>query len=399
MNHVNTLLRHNMSASRLAVFLICCFLGLSIVMGALQFWNDARSLLADSDSFLKSDFLVLNKKVTAAGLWGDGDTSFTEGELADLQAQPWVRNTGLFTPADYRVWASVEQAGRGMSSMMFFESVPDSFVDVPADRWRWLEGDSDVPVIIPKDYLTLYNFGFAGSAGLPQLSESMLAGIPLRLTLSSDDGSRTERLSAHIAGYSNRLNTILVPEGFMKWSNSRLGRGTGATPPSRIIVDVSSPGDTAIGRYLDARGLETAGDKSSSQSVFLLRLVAVTAGAVGAVITLLSFFILLLSVSLLLEKNRSTLHRLLFLGFPVKRIAAPYEQLVAALSLGAWLLATGAVLLLRRFYAGALTALGSAPGPWWTVPAAGLGLTALLCLANVVSVRRRVRKAWRSHTP
>ena len=31
-----------------------------------------------------------------------------------------------------------------------------------------------VPVIISKDYLALYNFGFAGSAGLPQMSEGVM---------------------------------------------------------------------------------------------------------------------------------------------------------------------------------------------------------------------------------
>lgn len=36
---------------------------------------------------------------------------------------------------------------------------------------------------------------------------------------------RTERMKGRIVGFSNRLNTILVPQAFMEWANATLGDG------------------------------------------------------------------------------------------------------------------------------------------------------------------------------
>ena len=72
----------------------------------------------------------------------------------------------------------------------------------------------------------------------------------MRLRISSDRGSA--ELQGRIVGFSNRLNTILVPQEFMDWSNSHYGRTAGArADPSRLIIDVSSPGDVKI-KDLDA---------------------------------------------------------------------------------------------------------------------------------------------------
>ena len=48
-----------------------------------------------------------------------------------------------------------------MSTDMFFESVPDGFVDVNLDKWVFNENEPVIPIIIPRNYLNLYNFGFA----------------------------------------------------------------------------------------------------------------------------------------------------------------------------------------------------------------------------------------------
>ena len=36
------------------------------------------------------------------------------------------------------------------NSELFFESVPDEFVDVPLDEWKYREGDSEVPIVLPR---------------------------------------------------------------------------------------------------------------------------------------------------------------------------------------------------------------------------------------------------------
>lgn len=395
MNLINRLLNKNMSPARIAGFVVSNFIGLAIVTAGIQFFQDVRSIYSDADSFLKKDYLVVNKRVTSANTTGRTSASFSADEIADISAQPWVRRAAPFTSTDFRVMASMTQNGRGMSTSMFFEAIPSDFIDVGRGAWHWEPGSHDVPVIISKDYLTLYNFGFAASAGLPQLSEKIMGGIPLGLELRSEDGTRSGSYTGRIAGFSNRLNTILVPEEFMAEAN-RLYGTPGHTPaPSRLIIDVSSPGDVAITRYLEEHDLETAGDKKGSQATFLLNVVTGIVLAVGVVITVLSLFILLLSMSILMEKNRDKLHTLLMLGAPLKEVGAPYRRAILVSCASALVISLAAVYLFRLSYIGQLRALGGGSGALWAAPLAAVVLTAAVAAFNLMAVKRRVRQAWR----
>lgn len=397
MRLISRLLRKNISAGRVVGFIISNFIGLAIIAGGVQLYTDARSLWSSDDSFMNADILVVNKKVTSAGTWDAAASDFTPAEIADLSSQPWVREVGAFTANDYRVWASVGTGSgpRSLSTMLFFEAVPDKFVDTSTPEWTYRPGDNIVPIIISKDYLALYNFGFAGSAGLPRMSESILSGIPLKLIMTSEDGSRSLDMTGHVVGLSDRLNTILVPESFMDWSNAQLGTHDEKTPPSRLIVDVSSPGDTAIRDYLSSHSLEVAGDKSNSAASFLLNVAAAVVLAVGGVISILSLFVLMLSMSLLMEKNRDKLHTLLMLGYPAGEVARPYEGIIVLASLVAWLLASGGSLWLRHLYIDALGGLGITTGSGWEGAAAAAAVTAITIIANIISVRRRTRASFR----
>lgn len=392
---ISRLLRKNTSPARIIGFILSNFLGLAIIVGGLQFYQDVRSLWGSDDSFINNDILVVNKKVSTSNAWDRNASVFTPQEMKELKEQPWVRSIGEFNSADYRIWASVGAGGRGMSTMLFFESVPDRFVDTASADWYFDSSKGEVPIIISKDYLALYNFGFANSAGLPQMSENILSGIPLKLTLTSDDGHKMSEFTGHVVGFSNRLNTILVPESFMEWSNRELGSGSGKSGPSRLIVDVSSPGDVAIKDYLEAHDLEVAGDKSNSSASYLLNVVTGIVLAIGVVITLLSFFILLLSMSLLMEKNRDKLHSLLMLGCPVNEVAAPYIRIVSVSTIIAFLLAWSAEMILREYYLEPLRGLGADTGRWWWGPLVGLVLSVIMTSVNIFAVKRKVMKAWR----
>lgn len=393
------LLRKNLSPARVVGFVISTFIGMAIVMAGVQFYFDASPLWEDDDSFIKKDYLVVNKHVTSENTLGDA-AAFSESELTDLEKQPWVRSVGRFHSADFRVSAAVRQGGQGMTTAMFFESIPDEYVDVAGSAWRWREGSREIPVIISKDYLTLYNFGFATSAGLPQMTEQLMGSVPLELRISSDEGSREETFAGRVVGFSNRLNTILVPDDFMTWANESFGseEKSKSERVSRVIIDVSAPGDVAINEYLDENEMEVAGDKSASQAAYLLRVVTGIIMAIGIVITLLSFFILLLSVSLLMEKSRDKLHTLLLLGYPLRTVGAPYRDLITWATIGSFLLSVIAVFLLRATYIGAIGGLTGAESPFaslWQAPLAGLIISLIIINFGLTAVNRRVARAWR----
>ena len=393
MNIIQRLLRKNLSMAQLVGFTLANFIGLLIVLLGLQFYTDVRSIWQDEDSFMQKDYLVINKRVSGSGLLTGERASFSADEIADIERQSWVRKVGRFSSADYRLSASIEQAGRSMSTYMFFESIPSEFVDVDSDEWSYEEGDNVVPIIISKDYLSLYNFGFASSTGLPQFSETMIGSIPMRLRISSAKGSA--ELQGRIVGFSNRLNTILVPQEFMDWSNQRYGRTAGArADPSRLIIDVSSPGDVKIKDYIAEHGYEIAGDKANSTASYFLNVATGVVLAIGAVITILSLFVLLLSISLLMQKNRQKMHSLIMLGYELKEVGRPYRQLVVAVNAVAYLLAAGAMLAMRMLYIDAVRAMGASETTVWMSLGVGAMITIVVILFNIISINRKVASAF-----
>lgn len=393
MNIIQRLLRKNLSMAQLVGFTLANFIGLLIVLLGLQFYTDVRSIWQDEDSFMQKDYLVINKRVSGSGLLTGERASFSDDEIADIERQSWVRTVGRFSSADYRLSASIEQAGRSMSTYMFFESIPSEFVDVDSDEWGYEEGDNVVPIIISKDYLSLYNFGFASSTGLPQFSETMIGSIPMRLRISSAKGSA--ELQGRIVGFSNRLNTILVPQEFMDWSNQRYGRTAGArADPSRLIIDVSSPGDVKIKDYIAEHGYEIAGDKANSTASYFLNVATGVVLAIGAVITILSLFVLLLSISLLMQKNRQKMHSLIMLGYELKEVGRPYRQLVVAVNAVAYLLAAGAMLAMRMLYIDAVRAMGASETTVWMSLGVGAAITLAVVLFNIISINRKVASAF-----
>lgn len=393
MNIIQRLLRKNLSMAQLVGFTLANFVGLLIVLLGLQFYTDVRSIWQDEDSFMQKDYLVINKRVSGSGLLTGERASFSADEIVDIEKQSWVRKVGRFSSADYRLSASIEQAGRSMSTYMFFESIPSEFVDVDSDEWGYEEGDNVVPIIISKDYLSLYNFGFASSTGLPQFSETMIGSIPMRLRISSAKGSA--ELQGRIVGFSNRLNTILVPQEFMDWSNQRYGRTAGArADPSRLIIDVSSPGDVKIKDYIAEHGYEIAGDKANSTASYFLNVATGVVLAIGAVITILSLFVLLLSISLLMQKNRQKMHSLIMLGYELKEVGRPYRQLVVAVNAVAYLLAAGAMLAMRMLYIDAVRAMGASETTVWMSLGVGAMITIVVILFNIISINRKVASAF-----
>lgn len=395
MNPLSRLLRRNLSLTQTIGFVLANLVGLTIVVAGLQIYVDARPIWSGDDSFVKKDYIVVNKKVSMRNTLGTASSAFSPAELADIGRQPWVRSMAPFISADFRVGATITAPGqnRGMSTFLFLEALPDNYVDTHGAAWSFTPGDATVPIIMSRDYLALYNFGFASSAGLPQLSEQLVSSVPLRLKITSNSNpAMTTTLKARIAGFSSRLNTILVPESFMQWANTLYGSGH-TKAPSRIIIDTNSPGDVAITDYIDDHGWEIAGDKTASQASFMLNVAAGTVLAVGMVITALSFFVLFLSISLLMQKNKPKLHSLLQLGYPAAAVGRPYRQLVALTSAVTFVLAVGAAMLLRLAYIDSLEALGGGGGIWLPM-LAGLTLALLSAILNMLAIRRRVLSAF-----
>ena len=390
------LLRRNISLGQLAGYAVANLVGLAIVLTAVQFYRDVTDAWSADDSFISRDYVIISKKVSGglmSMLGGESAKGFSPAEISDLESQPWARRIGKFTAGDFNVSASVNMGGSPMSTALFLEAIPDSFFDVSPKEWKYdPTSGAPVPVIISKDYLTLYNFGFAASRGLPQISEEMMKMIPLRLSISGN--GKQQWLDARIVGFSSRLNTIAVPEEFMTWANGEYGE-SGDANPSRLIIESSDPGNPAIEQYLSSHGYESAGDKANSgKAAYFLSVATGAVIAVGVVISLLAVFILLLSIWLLLQKNRTKLLRLMLLGYSPGNVARYYITIVTALNAVILLCAIGLMLGCRGMWSEPLSQIGIAPGGPWVTIGIGVALMALITLGNCVAIYFNIKRIF-----
>ena len=88
----------------------------------------------------------------------------------------------------------------------------------------------------------------------------------------------------------------------MDWANTSFAPGKVAHP-SRLIVEVKNPTDTAISDYFRQKHYETEGDSlDAGKTTYFLRLITGIVMGVGLFISILSFYILMLSIFLLLQR-------------------------------------------------------------------------------------------------
>lgn len=387
------LLRQHISPGQLTGFFFANLLGMAIVLLGIQAYCDIHPVFTRGDSFLKKDYLIATKEVSTLGNLLGNSTTFSTDEISDLQKQAFTQKVGCFTPALFDVSASMglENTGIHLSTEMFFEAVPDEFIDTDLSQWHADEAGGDLPIIIPRNYLNLYNFGFAQSRGLPKLSEG-LTGI-LRMNVTLRGNGRSETYRGHIVGFSNRLNTILVPQAFMDEANSTLAPGQDAQP-SRLIIEVKNPADATIAQYFQTHHYETEGNGlDDGKAAWFLRLLTGIVSTVGGVICLLAFYLLSLSIFLLLQKNATKLENLLLVGYTPSQVAFPYQALAVGLNTASLLAAFACMVWARDCYLATARALFpqlESETPWAGF-LTGFCLWLLAALLNMALIRRKVR--------
>lgn len=388
------LLRQHISVSQLAGFFLANLCGMIIVLLGIQFYRDVLPVFTQGDSFIKKDFVIVSKKVSTLGTLVGKSSTFSTGDVAEIEEQPFTKSVGRFLPSQFKVSAGMGMQGIRMSTDMFFESVPDEFVDVKLDKWTFDPSSDVVPIIIPRNYLNLYNFGFAQSRNLPQLSEGVMGMVNLDIRIMGN--GQVKQLKGNIVGFSNRLNTILVPETFMNWANATYGTGQKAEP-SRLIVEVNNPTDERIAKFFQQKGYETEGNSlDAGKASWFLKVVIGVVLSVGLLISVLSFYILILSIYLLLQKNSTKLENLLLIGYSPARVARPYQLLTIILNLVVLALGVVAVIAVRSLYLDTVMNLYPDAGSGSVLPSVVTGIIIFIGVSalNIVIIRRKINAIW-----
>lgn len=396
MSLVWKLLRRHISVGQFVGFFFANLFGMTIVLLGYQFYKDVVPVFVSDDSFMKSDYIIVEKKVGMGTTISGQSNDFGKEDIDGIADRHFANKIGVFTSADYQISAHMGINGTSiLNSEIFFESIPDGFVDAPKGSWKYKQGSKVVPVILPRSYLAMYNFGFAQSRSLPKISEGLVGMIDFDIFIQGN--GRKESFKGKVIGFSSRISSILVPQAFMDWSNESFGSGKHANP-TRLILDVDNSKTEQMTKYFDKKGYEVEDDKlNAEKTTYFLRLMVSMVMVVGLVISLLSFYILMLSIYLLVQKNSSKLENLLLIGYSPQAVARPYQLLTIGLNFGVLIISVCILAIVRSYYIGIVETLFPDIEIGSIAPAVVLGVAIFLLVSifNIFAIRRKIVRIWK----
>ena len=340
------LLKQNVSITQILGFVIVNLIGGVIVLFGVQAYKDFDTLEKSEEQLLSKSSIVITKSVSALNSAKGVARTFSDSEIEELNEFASVASVSGFKTSNFKVKAVFAfDESSGFNTDLFLDAVPDEFVknayeSINSDRIEWKGSvDSDtVPLILPRNYLNLYNFGYAASSGNPVVSEKLLGKFPIKLIMKDKNGAGKE-YTGIVCGLTNKINTILVPWNFVVEANKKFSDGEEKRPTRLIITTDAKEFDESIVDFIDEKGYIIEGDSSHVRlQNFIYALLFVVIG-IGFVFSLLAFFMLVISIMLLIEKNKEKISNLYSMGYSVGRIAKTYQFMAYAIDAAVWLVA------------------------------------------------------------
>lgn len=394
MNRLYTILWSDNSRAHLLGAFLGTLAGFVLLLAGLQFYLDIKEVLTENQDLLDPEYIVVNKKVNIGQTLGFSGVGFSEEELEELSQQPFADKVSPFISNAFPIQAFTESDKiPNFYTELFFEAIPDEYIDIKSEDWKWDPDEGSIPIIIPQDFLNLYNFGFAQSQGLPQVPKGVVSLVNFRIRLRGEHGN-FEDLPGHIVGFSNRIHSILVPYDFLSWANDTYGYFQ-RTEPSRVILVSKDPTDPAIIKYIEDRGYDTIREKlKGSRLNIILKFIISFLVVVAGIIILLAFLVFLLSLQLMISRSSQKIKRLHKLGFHYREISRPYILLLVILML----IVTALSLFTTQLITNQLSELGMqwnmaiSSSLHGVIYGTALALITLISISNVIAILISTKK-------
>lgn len=302
--------------------------GLTALCLSFQLTLDVQSFHSGEEDLFGPNSVVIQKKVTKLSSLGMNNTDFTDEEIDDLRSKEFITDVAPFESADYRVAIS-EVKGDGLPPFyadMFFQSIPDRFMDIDVD-WEWNEESEFIPIVLPRDFIMIINYGIAQSQGFNQISEELL--MAARLTIHIKGENQNTKMMGRVVGFSQKISSILVPKSFLDYSNAEFGSGN-VIQPNRIFITTIDDSYGELEELMDDMNLDIA--KSAIDVAKIKTIIGVIIGIFGIaaiLIMLLSLMGFVQYSQLVLSKASYEIQTLLRLGYSVQSIVNTFIKQLA----------------------------------------------------------------------
>ncbi len=309
------LLMRTQHKSRLVAALLALCIGTTLLLLSVMIWWNFRELLygKNQNDTLGSTFLIIGKRVTEQNMGVANATVFQPADIDSLKQAPQVQDVGVISSNHFPVYAMM--GGKlPLATDLPLESVPDNFLDKMPEEWKWEPGSRSLPIIVSSQFLDIYNYVFAPSQGLPQLSETSVKSIALNLKVG--EGDHSEVFLAHVVGFSDRIGSVLAPQSFIDYGNKTYGKPGATTAPSQLILKAKDPSDTKFADYLQRRDYATNSQNLRWSKIrAIVEVVTSATGILALLLMGIGTLVFILFIELTIAHAQHSLTLLLQIGY------------------------------------------------------------------------------------
>lgn len=314
---IRKLLFNQQDKKQLYIALLGVFIGITFLVTSVHYLLRVNEFGKDTE-IIGANILVIQRKVTSSSTLNLTKTDFELEEIERMKKEPFIEDVQAVVSNNFGVWLELnEDRLPTFKTDVFIQAVDKKFLDVKSDKWKWKEGDSFVPIIMPRDFIVMLNT-FMTASGIPQISDELALDIKFKLRISN--GQKQKWVDSKIIGFTNEIPALLVPEEFMDYANANFSDGSEANI-TQVMLAGKEGEFGKLEAYMDEHGLE-----SRNSQVVVSRLKSIVGTLFGvisgiSIITvLLSGLVLIQYLQLLMTNNKYEIRTLLRLGYTPKEL-------------------------------------------------------------------------------
>tara|TARA_B110000285_G_scaffold6870_2_gene7090 strand:- start:11589 stop:12767 length:1179 start_codon:yes stop_codon:yes gene_type:complete len=307
------LLFKNQDRKQLIIAMIGSFLGITFLITSIHYLIKVNEF-GEGTEILGPNTIIVQKKVTTSTTFGMSKSDFSQKEIDNLLAMPFITYVKPILTNNFNLWFETsDKRIPEFKTNLFIQTVDESFLKIDSKKWQWEKGDKSVPIILPRDFIVMLNT-FAASSGFAQVSDelAMKAGFKFMI---SDEYNNKEWFDVHIVGFTSEVSAVLVPASFMEYGNMNF-RLEDEKKITQIMISGKESEFGLVEQMLTENGLET---RESQMIVGRLKSMVGTLFFVVLCISIIAVFlsglVLIQYMQLLMSKNAYEVRTLLRIGY------------------------------------------------------------------------------------
>ncbi len=392
--HIKPLLQTGTNKSSRLFSYLGLGIGVLLLLLSIQMYINIQQLLGqDSPRKNGFDFIPIRKTITNETMGQLEKNLFNENDLKELKSKPFIQDATPLIANDFRLQISGGSLIPFVSDF-FLEALDNNFIDTVPPSFTWQEGQDEVPIIFASDFLEIYNV-FAPGYGLPQLSTETALRMGIMVICYGPDGSR-QVFRGHIVAFSDRINSILVPQNFLNWANTKFGNSK-ELKASRIYIKTRDANNPDFLSYLQQKNFQINKDKTKFGRVkVILQGVFSGLGIFGLLVVLMALLLFSFYLQLMIAKSKDSLQLLLTLGYSPnwlsKKVSVQFIPIYAIIVAIALLTTQLMQLAFHRVILNNRSELSSILH--WSVILAAIFLTLLSIVTNYRMIRKLLYKLY-----